>query len=76
MNQGTVQHYNSAKAYGFIADETRNYFFHQRHVDGGFILRPGDRVQFRPGPSATQPGKFQGFDITLIERAVNPEVRA
>ena len=73
--QGVVSAYNESRGFGFIITDEKSLFFHAREVQGGFILRKGDRVQFTVTESRKQAGKFECVGVVLLERASAAAVR-
>ena len=67
--QGVVAAYDASRGFGFIVTDEKSLFFHAREVQGGFILRKGDRVQFTVTESRKQAGKFECVGVELLERA-------
>jgi cold shock CspA family protein len=67
--QGVVSAYDVSRGFGFIATDEMSLFFHAREVQGGFILRKGDRVQFTVTESRKHTGKFECISVLLLERA-------
>lgn len=44
---GAVKFFNASKNYGFVSSEDgKEYFFHISNVDGGKILKEGEKVTF------------------------------
>lgn len=47
MVNGVVKFFNTSKSYGFITgDNGTDYFFHISGIEGGKVLREGDKVSF------------------------------
>jgi cold shock protein len=58
---GTVKFFNAQKGFGFITpdDGSKDLFVHTSNVEGGTVLREGQKVEYvqgqgRKGPEATQ----------------------
>ena len=66
--QGVVVRFQMKGGFGFILSEGQSLFFHIRHVLNGYVLEPGDEVEFTPGPSLKISDKTECFDVTLIAR--------